>query len=201
MAKNGIESKLKTVEKAATDFLSALGLDLSEANLEETPRRMAKAYSFMCRGICPEARDELKEILSKRFPTKYKGMIIQEPIRVYSLCSHHLMPVTYDVLFGYVPLDLVLGFSKSVKAIKLLGARPISQEDFTHEIIETFNKELSPKGIMVVVRGIHDCMICRGAETNTINITSAVKGTFKRDEKTRSEFLALAKFNGDNLHF
>ena len=67
--------------------------------------------------------------------------------------------------------------------------------DFTQEIIETFEKELTPKGIMIVVRGVHDCMLCRGSEINTVNITSAVRGTFKEDEKTRAEFLTLANFN------
>src|SRR5581483_6880495 len=126
-------------------------------NLKDTPGRMARTYAELCKYLYPDSRQALEKELSKRFPTHYKGMIIQEPIRVYSLCSHHLLPVTYDILFGYIPKDLTLGFSKSIKAISLLAARPISQEDLTQEIIETFEKILRPKGSMVVVRGTNMC--------------------------------------------
>lgn len=158
---------------------------------------MLKAYSNKHKGVkyINVGGEELEQELSRRFPTKYRGMIIQEPIRVYSLCFHHLLPVTYDILFGYIPTDLTLGFSKSVKAINLLAARPISQEDLTQEIIDEFDKTLKPKGIMVVVRGVHMCMSMRGAKTGAVNITSALRGDFKDEEKTRNEFLTLAKFN------
>lgn len=186
---------LKRAKEAAKAFLESLGIDLTDANFRDTPLRMAKTYAEFCKYLYKDAHKELEQELSRRFPTKYRGMIIQEPIRVYSLCFHHLLPVTYDILFGYIPTDLTLGFSKSVKAINLLAARPISQEDLTQEIIDEFDKTLKPKGIMVVVRGVHMCMSMRGAKTGAVNITSALRGDFKDEEKTRNEFLTLAKFN------
>jgi len=186
------------VERAARLFLESLGVDLSDENLRETPKRMAKTYTDLCQYTNPDglARRKAEEELSKTFPTKYKGMIIQEPIRIYSLCSHHLLPVTYDILFGYIPKYLTLGFSKSIKAIRLLAARPISQEDLTHEIIETFERRLKPMGTMIVVRGVHMCMQIRGIRTEAVNITSALRGDFKDNESSRNEFLTLAKFKG-----
>lgn len=186
------------IEQATRLLLESLGIDLSDENFKETPGRMARAYADLCKYVKPSnnVRVELENCLSKMFPTKYKGMIIQEPIRAYSLCSHHLLPVTYDVLFGYIPRKLSLGFSKSVKAINLLAARPISQEDLTHEIIETFEKLMRPKGVMIVVRGLHTCMQIRSVRTEAVNITSALRGDFKDSESSRNEFLALAKFKG-----
>lgn len=190
----------KKAERAAKMFLENLGVNLLDANLIATPRRMTQTYSELCRFLYDEGHKELDQELSKRFPTKYRGMIIQEPIRVYSLCSHHLLPVTYDVFFGYVPRDLTLGFSKSVKAITLLAAQPISQEDFTHSIVETLEKTLKPKGSMVVVRGIHMCMLIRGVKTQTVNVTSALRGVFKDEERTRNEFLTLSRFHITNSY-
>lgn len=189
---------MDNLQKAATDFLINLGVDLNDENFKDTPSRFARTYLNLCRGLYKESLIEVSELLSCRFPTTYKGMIIQEPIRVYSLCSHHLLPVTYDVLFGYIPKNTSLGFSKSIKAIELLAAKPISQEDFTQNIIETFQKTLLPKGIMVVVRGTHTCMQIRSVKSSAVNITSAVRGVFKDEERTRNEFLRLANFKNGN---
>jgi len=182
-------------EDILKQFLISLNLDLNDENLKETPRRMVNVYANLCKYYTPEAQDELKKLLNKTFPTKYKGMIIQDPIKIFSLCSHHLLPVTYEILFGYIPTDKALGFSKSIKAIEIIGARPILQEDFTQEIIETFDSILKPKGIMVVVRGLHSCIYMRETKSDSVNITSAVRGVFKDSINTRNEFLTLAKFN------
>lgn len=181
-------------ERGIRLFMEGLGLDLADPNFRGTPQRMVKAYQELCRGILPEAQKEIRTALSTTFPTKYKGMVILEPIRVVSLCAHHLLPVNYEILFGYIPNDLTLGFSKIIRVISLIGARPILQEDFTQEIIETFNAVLDPKGIMVIVRGRHSCMFLRGEKSENINITSAVRGMFKDEQRTRDEFLSLAKF-------
>lgn len=189
--------KISDHEKAVQSlefFLKFLGLNLDDANYNRTPFRMVKAYSDLCRGLLPESKAELAELLDVRFPTRYKGMIIQDPITVYSLCSHHLLPVTYEISFGYIPHGHSLGFSKSVKAIELLAAKPISQEDLTQDIIETLNKALKPEGIGVVVKGVHECMKIRGSKSAAINVTSAVRGQFRKDQKTRDEFLTLAGY-------
>lgn len=184
----------REAERGARYLMEGLGLDLADPNLRETPRRIVKAYQELCRGFKPEAQDDIRKALGTMFPTKYKGMVILEPIKVVSLCSHHLLPVSYEVLFGYIPQDLALGFSKVIKVISLIAAKPSLQEDFTQEIVDTFEEVLKPKGTMVVVRGKHGCMMLRGEKSENVNITSVVRGMFKDEQRTRDEFLSLAKY-------
>lgn len=181
--------------RGARMLVEGLGLDIADPNLIGTPRRIVKTMLEITEGNDFAAQEEIRSLLSTAFPTVYKGMVILDPIVVYSLCSHHLLSVEYVVLFGYIPKKLSLGFSKIVKAIKLIAAKPTLQEDFTQEIIDTFQKILDPKGVMVVVKGKHSCMSVRGEKTANVNITSAIRGEFKTSQKTREEFLTLAKFN------
>lgn len=181
-------------EKGARMFIEGLGLDLADPNIIETPLRITKSFKEFACGAEHNSQLKIRKMLGTVFPTKYKGMIIMKPVKVISLCSHHLLPIEYEILFGYIPKDLTLGFSKIIKAIRLIAAKPSLQEDFTQEVIDTFKEVLIPKGIMVVVKGKHSCMIIRGEKSANVNITSAVRGVFKSSEKTRNEFLTLAKF-------
>jgi GTP cyclohydrolase I len=196
MEKAGVKERTSSweAERGARLLVEGLGLDLADPNIVETPFRIAKSLKELSYGVENSAQLEIREILKTIFPTKYKGMIIMEPIKVISLCSHHLLPIEYEVLFGYIPRGLTLGFSKIIKAIGLMAAKPSLQEDFTQEVIDTFKKVLNPEGVMVVVRGRHSCMALRGEKSSNVNITSAVRGAFHTSERTRNEFLALAKF-------
>ena len=176
-------------------MLEGLGLDLTNENYKGTPKRMVKLFLELCQYLYQPAQDELKEELSVTFPDSYKGMMIQKNIKAYSICSHHLLPVTYDITFGYIPKDRFLGFSKITKAIKLIASKPANQEDFTQGIIDIFKNLLVPKGIGVVVHGVHDCMLIRSTKTEAVNITSALRGQFEEYERTRNEFFSLAQFN------
>jgi GTP cyclohydrolase I len=178
-------------ERGARILIEQLGLNLADPNIVGTPTRLVKTLSELMRGQNKEAQFSIKECLSTAFPTHYKGMVILEPIKCISLCSHHLLPISYEVIFGYIPKDKSLGFSKIIKVINLLAAKPTLQEDFTQEIIDTFNNVLDPKGIMIIVKGKHECMIIRGEKSDNSNITSAIRGVFKDEEKTRKEFLSL----------
>ena len=126
-------------------------------------------------------------------------MLVQSPIRVYSLCSHHFLPVIYDISFAYIPQEnRQIGFSKIIRIINLIAKRPMNQEDFTQRIIDLFYEKLNPKGIAVVVSGTHFCMKMRGVMSDVVNRTSALKGDFKDYERTRDEFLTLANFKDGN---
>jgi GTP cyclohydrolase IA len=184
---------MNDLQATAQKLCINLGINLNEDNFRDTPKRFAETYKDMCRYYTTEGREELEQVLSVVFKTNYKGMIIQEPIRIYSLCSHHLLPVTYDILFGYIVKDYSLGFSKSIKALEIIAARPISQEDFTQEAVNIFERVLKPRGIMMVVRGEHSCMKIRSAKSDALNITSAVTGDFQEFESSKNEFLNLAK--------
>ncbi|MHB8443363.1 MAG: GTP cyclohydrolase I [Patescibacteria group bacterium] len=178
-------------EKGARMLLEGLGIDLSNPNVVGTPKRLVKSLMDLCKGLNEESNIEIKHLLEAKFPTTYKGMIVLNPIKSVSLCSHHLLPVNYEIMFGYIPTELTLGFSKIVKVIDILASKPALQEDFTQEIIDIFNTTLKPKGIIVIVKGKHSCMTLRGTKTNNDNITSAIRGVFKDDINTKNEFLTL----------
>lgn len=180
-------------ERGAMLLVEQIGLNIADPNMIGTPSRIVKVLKELTNGQSDDSSAIIKKELSTSFPTHYKGMIILDTIKCVSLCSHHLLPVLYDISFGYVPTNKSLGFSKIIKVINLLAAKPILQEDFTQEIVDTFDYVLKPKGIMVIVRGRHTCMSLRGEKSENENITSAIRGVFKDDEKTREEFLSLAR--------
>jgi len=190
---------LTKAESAAKELLANLGLDLTDPNYEDTPRRMVGVLAEFTSSLREESEKELEEHFSVLFPkhndrkVKYKGMIVQSPVRVYSLCSHHMLPVIYDIAFAYIPKNgKQIGFSKIVRILRHIAKRPMNQEDFTQEVVDLFYKKLQPQGLAIVVSGVHLCMKMRGVHCEAINKTSAVKGDFKDYERTRDEFLSLA---------
>lgn len=194
---------LTKAEEGATTMLESLGMDLTDANYKDTPKRLVEVfYDFTC-ALRDDCKGEIDEYFSAVFPkhkdcsSDYKGMLVQSPIRVYSLCSHHLLPVIYDIAFAYIPKDgRQIGFSKIVRILRHIAKRPMNQENFTQEAVELFYNKLQPKGLALVISGVHLCMKMRGVQCEAVNKTSAVRGDFKDYERTRDEFLALvANFN------
>lgn len=186
-------------EKAAGELLKNLGVDLSDPNYKGTPQRMVEVFAEFTSSLRKESKSELEEHFCTLFPkhngtkVQYKGMLVQSPIRVYSLCSHHMLPVIYDIAFAYIPKKgEQIGFSKIVRILRHIAKRPMNQEDFTQEAVDLFYKKLRPQGLAIVVSGVHLCMKMRGVQSEAVNKTSAVKGDFKDYERTRDEFLALA---------
>lgn len=191
---------MNTVEKSP-DFelirewfdkvLKGLKLNLKDENYKDTPKRMAETYIDLCSGLYSFSQENIEQEFEKVFPTKYKWIIIQKPIKAYSLCSHHLLPVFYTVFFGYIPTDKTLGFSKSIKLVEHLAAKPVSQEDFTQDIVDYFYQSLEPKWCIIYVKWVHLCMKIRGSKSDSWNITIAYKWDFEKYEHLRSEFLRL----------
>jgi GTP cyclohydrolase I len=176
--------------------VTGANIDISKnENFKKTPYRIAKMYLEMCQGLHHITEpSKVVEILKTNFPSKYDGMIIMDNIVCYSLCPHHFLPVKYRIDFAYIPGKTMLGLSKMPRFIKLLAQRPVLQEDFTREIISEFKTYVQPKGAMVVVKGLHNCVQCRGAsQDNTECTTSEMTGVFEKEEATRLEFLELLK--------
>jgi GTP cyclohydrolase I len=161
----------------------------NDENFKKTPYRIAKSYLEMCEGL--SQINEVEEILQTNFPSDYKGMVIIDSIDAFSICPHHALPVKYLIDFGYIPKEKMLGLSKIPRFIKLLAKRPVLQEDFTKQIIEFFVKHVYPLGAIVTMRGVHNCIVCRGVgAVNSGAVTSEVYGNFA-DLDTRTEFLQL----------
>ena len=177
------------ITKSLQGFLTHLGVKRGE-DTKRTPQRILKAWKEMCRGI--DKKKEISDILKIDFPSKYTGMITFGPLNIYSLCSHHLLPIDYKIYVGYIPAKgRVIGFSKISKAIALMASNPQSQEDFTQEVANRFMKVLKPEGFGLIVLGKHHCMHSRGNGThhhNALTITSSFKKSFRISQATKEEF-------------
>jgi len=184
------------VEKGAIYMLKGLkkefGLDISNYNFKDTPKRVARAYYEIFSGI--NANEELKNIAETSFPSEYGGMIISEGIKVYSMCPHHFLPVEYIVDVGYIPDKKTVGISKLARVVELLAKQPELQEMFTVQVAELLERELKPKGVIVQVRGKHFCMAMRGVKKDSWTMTSSIKGVFDK-QKVREEFMLLTRRN------
>jgi len=156
-------------------------------NFKDTPRRVAKAYSEIMRGLEP-LENHIVE-----FPSKYDGIIHFKDVQAVGLCPHHLLPIEYKVTFAYIPTGKVLGLSKIPRIIKHMAARPVLQEDLTQEIRDYFVNKLSPIGVAVLVRGVHGCMKYRGITEAEEVTTVDLYGTFMDVPQTRNEFYDLIK--------
>lgn len=181
----------KKILNAWKDILEGLKIDTNDPNFKDTPKRILKSYYEMLGGM--DYDNEIKEILTKTFPTKYKGMVIEGPIKCVSICPHHLLPVKYIAYIGIIYGKGCLGLSKLARVIELIAKAPKLQEDTTKEIINVLNNYLHPKGIIVVLKGSHSCMQERGVKQDECDtITSEFIGCFIKKEP-RDEFLSLIK--------
>jgi len=177
------------------DLLKALKLDQTGQHFIGTPERVARMYMELCYGLTPEAERRKKHIFHSIFDSENEEMVTIRKIRSVSLCPHHLLPVEYKSFMGYVPRKKVIGLSKVPRLFKLMSSRPIIQEDLTQEIGRALVEHLEPKGVGVVMVGVHACMRCRGVlEDGADVITSFVDGVFRDPkEKARDEFLTFIK--------
>lgn len=179
--------KLK-IEKAMVEILSAIGEDPQREGLLETPKRVAKAYEKLFSGYGLSASD----IMTTFDGENYDEMIICKGIDFFSTCEHHLLPFFGQVSIGYIPSNKIVGLSKMPRLVEIFSRRLQNQERLTMQICEALFEALEPKGVGVVITGKHLCTMARGVEKqNSEMTTSAFRGLFKREDKTRSEFLNL----------
>ncbi len=174
-------------EEAAGRLLTALGLNLNDPNLIETPRRMAHALIEMTSGsdfeLTTFANDE-----------EYDELVLVRDIAVQSLCEHHILPFVGVAHIGYLPGSRILGLSKFARMVELHARRPQTQERLTKRIADHLRTELDPRGVGVVIEAEHTCMSLRGARSpDARTITSAMLGELRDDPRSRSEFLALTR--------
>ncbi len=175
-------------------ILSGLRVDLKDENFKGTPERVLRSYYELFEGI--DSEKELEELFSESFPSNYEGMIIVDPIICFSMCPHHLLQIEYEINIAYIAEPSqhrkMLGLSKIARIAQLLSRRLVLQESLTHDIASAFMKNLNANGVMVVVKGKHNCMRTRGInKPESKTITSTVRGTFEKDSNARLEFLAL----------
>ncbi len=185
------EPDQKKLAKLVREILVELGEDPEREGLAKTPARVAKAMAYLTRGY----RQNLKAVVNNAYFTSGTNhMVILKNIELYSLCEHHMLPFYGHCAIGYISDGKVLGVSKLARIVDMYARRLQIQERMTEQIADAVMKETGADGVGVVIQAKHLCMMMRGVEKqNSEMTTSAVLGTFRSDEKVRSEFLSLVK--------
>lgn len=182
----------KKIKRAVRDILEAIGENPGRKDLQETPERVAQMYEEIFSGIEQDAKKELEVVLDQ----KHDEIILLKNIPMYSVCEHHLLPFIGKAFVAYIPNQgRVTGLSKLARVVDILSKRPQVQERLTTQIADIIMSKLKPKGCMVVIEAEHMCMSMRGVKKpGTLTVTSAVRGVFQKNEKTRAEALALIRY-------
>lgn len=177
--------------KAVRMILEGIGENPKRRDLLATPQRVAEMYEEIFSGIKQDASKELEVVLDQ----KHEEIILLKGIPLYSVCEHHLLPFIGKAHIAYIPKEgRVTGLSKLARAVDILAKRPQVQERLTTEIAEVIMKVLKPRGCIVVIEAEHLCMSMRGLKKpGILTVTSAVRGVFRENEKTRAEALALIR--------
>ena len=181
----------KRIEKAVREILIAVGDDPARADIKETPKRVADMYEEILSGMKVNPEKELEVIFEK----DHDEIILLRGIPLYSICEHHLLPFIGKAHVAYIPKgNRVTGLSKLARVVDVLSKRPQVQEHLTTDIAEIIMRKLKPKGVMVIIEAEHLCISMRGIKKpGILTVTSAVRGIFRKNEKTRAEAMALIK--------
>jgi GTP cyclohydrolase I len=177
---------LPTAERAAAQFLAALGVELDEEGLSETPARMARAYAEL---FGP------KPLRLTTFPNTegYDELVIARGIPFRTVCEHHLLPFSGVAQVGYLPSERILGLSKLARLVEYFAARPQTQERLTKQVADYLFECIHPLGVGVVLEAEHTCMTLRGVRAvGATTVTSTLLGSLREDPRSRAEFFALA---------
>ena len=177
------------IEKITKELLIELGEDPNREGLIKTPHRVSKSWKFLTGGYNQTIDQVVNDAI---FSVDNQDMIIVKDINYYSLCEHHLLPFMGKVHVGYIPNGKVLGLSKIPRIIDIYARRLQLQEQLTHQIAQGITEFLNPKGVGVVIEGEHMCMRMRGVQKQNASMqTSSMTGIFRKEKKTREEFLNL----------
>jgi len=170
--------------------LELLGEDPDRPGLAKTPVRVANAFAWLTRGYRQRVEDVVGDAL---FEEVHQNMVMVRDIELYSLCEHHLLPFFGRAHVAYIPDGRIVGLSKLPRIVEVYARRLQVQERLTEEIAEAIDNVLQPAGVGVVIEAVHLCTRMRGVEKqNSKMITSALRGLFRDDARTRAEFLDLA---------
>ena len=175
---------------AIRELLLAIGEDPDREGLKATPARVARAYAEIFAGLFVEP----DEVLQTTFDENHDELVLVKDIPLYSTCEHHLVPWHGTAAVGYIPGEdgRITGLSKLARVVDLYARRPQVQERLTAQVADAVMRRLEPRGVIVVIEAEHLCMAMRGVrKPGSRTMTSAVRGIFKDDQRTRAEALGL----------
>ncbi|NPA30091.1 MAG: GTP cyclohydrolase I FolE [Epsilonproteobacteria bacterium] len=180
------EEKFKA---AVTTILELVGEDPNREGLVKTPQRVYKAFMRLTEGYGMDPEQVLNDAL---FESSNDEMVLVRDIEFYSLCEHHLLPIIGRAHVAYIPDGKVVGLSKIPRMVNIFARRLQIQEQMTEQIADAIVQTIHPKGVAVVLEARHMCMEMRGVEKiNSTTVSSALRGLFKKDAKTREEFMSM----------
>ncbi|MGD8603476.1 MAG: GTP cyclohydrolase I FolE [Anaerolineales bacterium] len=184
---SGVGVAKPEVEEAVRELLIAFGEDIDREGLERTPERVARMYDELLAGYRVDPYTMINEAL---FDVDYDEMVIVRDIEFYSLCEHHMLPFIGRAHVAYLPAGKVIGLSKIPRVVDLFARRLQVQERMTRQIADFLEAVLHPHGVAVVIEGLHMCSKIRGVKkANARMVTSTMCGSFKKNPKTRQEFM------------
>ena len=186
---------LERIEKAVREILLAVGEDPEREGLQETPSRVARMYAEIFSGLQSDPKQYLKIFNEEG---RHDELVFVRDIPLYSVCEHHLLPFVGKCHIAYIPNDgRIIGLSKFARIVDCFARRPQVQERLTSQVADTLMEQLEPQGVIVVIEAEHLCMSMRGVKKpGSKTTTSAVRGSFKRNQATRSEALSLIFSSG-----
>ncbi len=183
---------VERIERAVREILLAVGEDPDREGLKATPRRVANMYGELLEGMQHEPAEHLQSI----FHEKYDEVVLLRDIPFFSICEHHMMPFIGTANVAYLPDGKVLGVSKIARIVDCFAKRLQLQERLTAQVADFLMDNLKPKGVSVVIEASHSCMTIRGIrKPNSEMVTSALRGLFKTDPRSRAEVLGLIHKN------
>lgn len=179
-------NKEEEFEATITKVLELLGEDPNREGLVKTPKRVAKALKFLTEGYHQDPYAILNQAL---FSSTNDEMVVVRDIEFYSMCEHHMLPIIGRAHVAYIPDGKVVGLSKIPRIVNLFARRLQIQEQMTEQIADAISETINPKGVAVVLHARHMCMEMRGVQKiNSTTVSSALRGLFKSDQRTRNEF-------------
>jgi len=176
------------IEKAVREILLAIGEDTDREGLQETPVRVARMYKELFSGMRENPQKHIKSVFSE----KCEEIVLLKDIPFYSTCEHHLMPFIGSAHVAYLPCEKVLGVSKIARIVDSFAKRLQIQERLTSQVADFIMDNLQPQGVAVVMEASHSCVTIRGVQKpGSVMVTSALRGIFKKDIRSRNEVLSL----------
>ncbi len=177
------------MEEAVKKILEHIGENTNREGLLDTPKRVKKAWEYMCGGYNQDPKQIIQKAL---FTSSNDEMVVVKDIEFYSMCEHHMLPIIGKAHVAYIPDGKVVGLSKIPRVVDLFARRLQIQEQLTEQICDAINENLKPKGVAVVIDARHMCMEMRGVEKIcSSTVTSALRGLFKKEKKTKDEFMTI----------
>jgi GTP cyclohydrolase IA len=178
-------------EELIEEMLRRLDEDPERPGLKKTPHRVAASLRWLTRGCCLDAEKVMRDAM---FEEPHESMVLVRDIELYSMCEHHMLPFFGAAHVAYLPAGRIVGLSKLARVVDIFARRLQVQERLTDQIADAVQAALQPAGVGVVVEAYHLCMMMRGVEKqHSKTVTSALRGAFRDDPRTRDEFLRLVE--------